>query len=386
MDITHFFTDLNFRQYILENFSQDKTTIQTNDVLKVELLDLSVQKLKNLDGLEYFTALKSLDCSYNKLQVMDCSRNLLLEELICSENEILSLDLSENKGLRYLNCGFNRIKKLKLKNNTLLEKLVCHWNLLTDLSLENNPLLEELDFSYNHIFGIELDNKPNLHYLECTQNGLMSLDISSCPSLKTVRCSNNVIKNLNLQNNANLEDLRCFYNHLSVLDISQNTLLRTLYCSDNKISELDTSRNPELKTIDYSNNLIKEEDYTIDGIGVFNYDVSSSRYAANLVIEGFELYVSTEVQTFQNMEKLRPLITKLYKNFDQLNKDALAFIQEKHPNEDVKSLKPSDIILDDEDTFRIGYDAGESPAGQLFLYVSFDKKLKMEDEIIYETY
>ncbi len=386
MDITHSFTDPLFKQYILDNFSGDKTTIQTIDVANVTSLNLSVQKLENLGGLEYFTSLTSLDCSYNKLRSIDISRNLQLEELICSENEILSFDLSENKKLRNLNCGFNRLKKLNLKNNTLLEKLVCHWNLLTDLSIENNSLLEELDFGYNHIFGIELGSKPNLQHLECSQNGLLDLDVSQCPSLKTLRCSNNTIKTLDLQNNKELEDLRCFYNHISILNISQNTALRSLYCSDNKISQLDFSHNPKLERIDYSNNLIREEDYVIDGIGAFKYDVSTSKYDSNIIFEGLEIYISTEAKTFQNIQKLKPIITKLYKNFAQINQDALAFIQQKHPDENVESLKPSDIIFDDEKTFRIGYDAGESPAGQLFLYVSFDKKFKIENEIIYETY
>ena len=154
MDITHSFTDSVFKQYVLENFSQDKTTIQTNDVENIVSLDLNVQKLKNLNGLEYFTSLKSLNCSYNKLQSIDVSHNLQLEELICNENEILYLDLSANTALQHLNCGFNRLKKINLKHNPLLKELICHWNLLTDLSTENIPILEELDFSYNHIFGI----------------------------------------------------------------------------------------------------------------------------------------------------------------------------------------------------------------------------------------
>lgn len=386
MDITHSFTDSVFKQYVLENFSQDKTTIQTNDVENIISLDLNVQKLKNLNGLEYFIFLKSLNCSYNKLQSIDVSHNLQLEELICNENEILSLDLSANTALQHLNCGFNRLKKINLKHNPLLKELICHWNLLTDLSTENNPLLEELDFSYNHIFGIELGEKPHLKHLECSQNGLLSLDLSGCISLQTLRCSNNVLKQLNLQNNKELEDLRCFYNHISILDISQNTMLKRLYCSDNKISGLDTSHNPKLESLDYANNLIKEEDYIIDGIAVFKYDISSSNYSASLVFEDSELYVSTEARTQKEIEKLSSIITKLYKNFAQLNQKALAFIQQKHPDENIEILKPSEIIFNDEESFKIGYDAGDSPAGRLFLYVSFDAKLKMSDEIIYETY
>jgi len=386
MDITHSFTDSVFKQYILENFSQDKTTIQTNDIENIISLDLSVQKLKNLNGLEYFISLKSLNCSYNKLQSIDVSHNLQLEELICNENEILSLDLSANTALQHLNCGFNRLKKINLKHNPLLKELICHWNLLTDLSTENNPLLEELDFSYNHIFGIELGEKPHLKDLECSQNGLLNLDLSGCNSLQTLRCSNNVLKELNLQNNKELEDLRCFYNHISILDISQNTMLKRLYCSDNKIAVLDTSNNSKLESLDYANNLIKEEDHIIDGVAIFKYDISSSMYFASLVFEDAELYVSTEAGTKKEIEKLSPIITKLYKNFAQLNQEALLFIQQKHPDENIETLKPSDIIFDDEESFRIGYDAGDSPAGRLILYVSFDAKLKMSDEIIYETY
>ncbi|ABQ03666.1 leucine-rich repeat domain-containing protein [Flavobacterium johnsoniae] len=386
MNITNSFTDSGFRDYVLKNFSKDKTSIQISDVKNITSLNLKSQKLENLNGIEYFTSLNSLDCSYNQIRSIDISQNLLLKELICNENEILSLDLSANTHLEHLNCAFNRLKKLNISHNLLLVKLICHWNLLTNLDLENNSLLEELDFAYNHIFGIELGVKPKLKNLKCSQNGLISLDVSDCPELKVLHCANNSLLSIELAKNVIMEDLRCFYNHITTLDISQNKLLETLYCSNNKISVLDTSHNTKLQTLDYSNNLIWEKDFLIDEIGVFKYNVSTSTYNANLIFEDKELYVSTEARTYKEIEKLKTIIKTFGKNFSKLNHDAINFIKQQHPNEDVESLKLSDIIFEDENTFRIGFDAGESPAGQLFLYISFDKNLKMNDEIIYETY
>ena len=55
-------------------------------------------------GIEYFTALESLDCS---------------------ENNLTELDLSNNTALKYLNCRNNRLTKLNLFNNTALLNLDC---------------------------------------------------------------------------------------------------------------------------------------------------------------------------------------------------------------------------------------------------------------------
>ena len=36
--------------------------------------------------------------------------------------------------------------------------------------------------------------------------------------------------------------------------------------------------------------------------------------------------------------------------------------------------------------FALGYDMGESPAGRLYILVKFDKQLRADKELIYETY
>jgi len=67
------------------------------------------------------------------------------------------------------------------------------------------------------------------------------------------------------------------------LDLSHNPLLEELYCSENKISALDTRHNPKLERMSYANNLMVEDDFSIEGFGTFQYDVSRSSYTSTLL-------------------------------------------------------------------------------------------------------
>ena len=51
-------------------------------------------------------------------------------------------------------------------------------------------------------------------------------------------------------------------------------------------------------------------------------------------------------------------------------------------------LTLTDIMLDKSgcyDAFALGYDIGESPAGHLYVLVSFDENFTAQQDVIYET-
>ena len=80
---------------------------------------------------------------------------------------------------------------------------------------------------------------------------------------------------------------------------------------------------------------------------------------------------------------------RLFRELEKLDDEAHQVIQDAHPNEDVSELNLTAIIFDKSGCygeFALGYDAGESPAGRLYILVKFDKQLRVDKKLIYETY
>ena len=79
---------------------------------------------------------------------------------------------------------------------------------------------------------------------------------------------------------------------------------------------------------------------------------------------------------------------QLYVQLDKLDKLAQELIQQEVPQEESIVLTLTDIMLDKSgcyDAFALGYDIGESPAGHLYVLVSFDENFTVQQDVIYET-
>ena len=113
--------------------------------------------LVGIDGIEFFTGLKHLNFSNNKIRskrFVRLSNNKLLETLIFSNNSVPEVDITECKLLQHLDCSNNKLKYLDLSQNTELISLSCKQNLITELDISKNidvlPLLR-------HIFDHRID-------------------------------------------------------------------------------------------------------------------------------------------------------------------------------------------------------------------------------------
>lgn len=83
-----------------------------------------------------------------------------------------------------------------------------------------------------------------------------------------------------------------------------------------------------------------------------------------------------------------PMWGQLYVQLDELDRLAQEVIlKDISPKED-KVLTLTDIMLDKSgcyDAFALGYDIGESPAGHLYVLVSFDENFTAQQDVIYEA-
>ena len=179
------FPDANFRQFVSAYDIDLDGKLSSDEIAAVTTMDCSNKQISSLQGIECFTALKTLKCF---------------------ENQLTELDLSANTALTYLDCRSNGLVKLNVTQNTALTTLDCDYNQLT------------------------------------------TLDVSANVALKALYCTNNQLTELNVKNNVNLQSLYCDNNKLTNLDVSANTALTQLYCTKNQLTSLDISNNPRITT------------------------------------------------------------------------------------------------------------------------------------------
>lgn len=177
--------------------------IQVSEAAGIEELYLSNQGIYNMEGVQYFTELRTLECGGNlfnsldvsglpELRILNCqlstgltSLNVAgmtsLRELYCNNCQLSVLDLSGLEDLRNLDCSYNNISSLSLTGLDHLQEMVCANNQLTVLSFSGLEYLQSFNGNNNY---------------------LTALDFSNCPQFDVLQCANNNITNIILKNGA----------------------------------------------------------------------------------------------------------------------------------------------------------------------------------------
>ena len=201
--------DDNFEQALInsgyDNVLDDSVaTININTLTFLSIGSNNPQfAIYDLTGIEDFTALITLECSYN---------------------QITSLDVSQNSALTSLNCRSNQLTSLDVSNNTALIELHCAQNQLTSLEVSGATALTYLDCEYNQLTSLNLSQNIDLNGLDCDHNQLTSLDVSTSLVLEDLNCSDNQLTNLDLRNGNNL--------NWSEFDCTQNPNLNCISVDD----------------------------------------------------------------------------------------------------------------------------------------------------------
>ena len=81
------FPDANFRKVVSRFDTNSDGVLSAAEIGSVTSIKCSNRNIKDLKGIEYFTALTSLYCSNNRLTALDVSKNTALISLYCSNNE-----------------------------------------------------------------------------------------------------------------------------------------------------------------------------------------------------------------------------------------------------------------------------------------------------------
>ncbi|MBQ3423572.1 MAG: fibronectin type III domain-containing protein [Clostridia bacterium] len=251
------FPDPAFRRHVRDNYDRnDDGALSEQEISWVTACSPTGKGIESLQGIEYLTALRRLDCRDNALTELDNTVLRRLTELVCRDNRLTFLDLDGCDALTNLDCAGNRLTDLNLSGCTALEDLICFQNSLTDLDVRCCPQLAGLDCSVNQLEGLNLGGCGKLTELECSHNKLTTLHLDDCTALETLDCDDNALSFLIADRCALLEHLSCIDNQLTLLNVSGCNMLKNLVCYRNRLPALDVSKNAALSTLScFSNQL-----------------------------------------------------------------------------------------------------------------------------------
>lgn len=272
------FPDPYFLDYVRNSCDMDQDgTLSDYEISQVTCIECQGSEaehgqISSLQGIEYFSALEYLNCSYNALTSLNVGQNTALNELDCRNNALTGLDVHGSTSLQYLFCSSNPFtNSLNVSGCSQLLLLACSDCSLTDLSLDGCTSLAELDCYNNPLTDLNLSDCSLLQTLSCFNTALSSLDLTgfsalenlycySCPSLSTLNvsscdalsriyCYSSPLQRLELGGCVNLNFLSCFNTQLTSLDLSGFASLQSLYCQGSSLESLNLSGCTSLRNL-----------------------------------------------------------------------------------------------------------------------------------------
>lgn len=131
------FPDPNFRNWILSQPFGKDGVLSDKEIADITEMNVSNKKIHDLKGIEYFTALESLNLDKNQVKYIDVSKNKELVYLRVEWNQLTSLDVSKNEAMRFLMCGGNSLTELNTSGCTALERIRCWHNQFNGATMDS---------------------------------------------------------------------------------------------------------------------------------------------------------------------------------------------------------------------------------------------------------
>lgn len=131
------FPDPNFRNWILSQPFGKDGVLSDKEIADITEMNVSNKNIHDLKGIEYFTALESLNLDKNQVKYIDVSKNKELVYLRVEWNQLTSLDVSKNEAMRFLMCGGNSLTELNTSGCTALERIRCWYNQFNGATMDS---------------------------------------------------------------------------------------------------------------------------------------------------------------------------------------------------------------------------------------------------------
>lgn len=220
----------------------------------LEVLNVSNNKIKDIDFLAQLKKLTAIDLSYNEISDGD-----KLVSYIESMKDLEIIDASNNSINHFdPKLSLNNIKKLILNNNNLVE-----------FDIKKFPSLNTLSLSFNNLHKIGQPNELiKLEEFELRNNKLNSIDLSKfdLSEVKTIDLTSNFLADISI-NEENLYDgvtINLGSNKFTrIPSIPNTTKISEINLSNNQIAgEIDISDLKEIKSLDLTMNKIEKIEST----------------------------------------------------------------------------------------------------------------------------
>ena len=181
------FPDAAFRAYVKQRFDTNgDNRLSAGEIGAAKTLSVANAGIEDLKGIEYLTALQTLNAAGNALTSVDLSANTKLVTIDLSDNDLTSIDTWYQTDLKTLYIQDNNISYPHFNNNINLETLYCYNNSIGTLSVSYNAKLSEL-IAYNAgIHSTLFATNSQLFEVDLTGNDLNSLSLQRCPLLQTI--------------------------------------------------------------------------------------------------------------------------------------------------------------------------------------------------------
>ncbi|MCY4044955.1 MAG: hypothetical protein OXE99_07730 [Cellvibrionales bacterium] len=233
------------------------------------------KSIDTIDGIEYFSELKTLHLPDNTLTSADISKNTALEDLDLSKNQLSYIDLSTLNNLEHLDLCENQLIHLDFPSPGMLKEAKISKNQITALNLPTSSSLSYLDASYNQILSENIAQAANLKHLDLSHNQLINTYFLTLHSLEYLDLSFNQLTTYSKVQTADLSHLNLDGNtDLTTPDVSSYNLLETLILPEHlrpktwqimgAISGLDANEQIEIRISGQSKVLLSNALFSAD--------------------------------------------------------------------------------------------------------------------------
>jgi hypothetical protein len=115
--------DVAFKKYCYDNYDVDHNgKVSKDEAGAVKVINVAFKNIASLNGIEYFSNLERLDCSFNSLTFLDVSKNDKLVSLNCSMNPSLrDIWYGDNISLLDLEFASEGLTSITSKGNASIE-------------------------------------------------------------------------------------------------------------------------------------------------------------------------------------------------------------------------------------------------------------------------
>lgn len=260
------FTDLN--GVASENVDTNSDgEISISEAQNIAHIDFSYLPFTDLEGLQYFTNVKTIT-SYNSLaSTFNFPELINLEELtitaISGQIVLSNFNVSGNLNLKKLNLNSGLTSNINLSNNINLRELIIKDEATNmNLNLGNLTNLRKLTY-YGSLPTLDLSDcikliEVNIGFTTAEAIGFSSIDLTNQPLLINLYISNTNISSLDLTNNPNLENIYVPNNQLQNIFFGNLAYVRNLYCENNQITTLNLNNFQNLDILSCANNNLTE--------------------------------------------------------------------------------------------------------------------------------